>query len=140
MRFWDSSALAPLFVQQEHSEELRSWLVDDPDVVVWTLTEVELRSALTRLGREGRLSSKEVQDASRRVEEFQARIHVVSLENGVKSRAKRLLGVHTLRSSDALQLAAALVSCSDEPGGYELVTLDARLSDAARREGFHVRP
>ena len=35
---------------------------------------------------------------------------------------------------------AALVSCSDEPGGYELVTLDARLADAARREGFHVRP
>lgn len=140
MRYWDTSALAPLFVEQERSDELRSWLVDDSDVVMWTLTEVELRSALTRLGREGRLSSKEVQDASRRVEEFRSRVHVVSLESGVKSRAKRLLGVHTLRAADALQLAAALVSCSDEPSGYELITLDARLVDAARREGFHVRP
>jgi predicted nucleic acid-binding protein len=140
VRYWDTSALAPLFVEQERSDELRSWLVDDSDVVMWTLTEVELRSALTRLGREGRLSSKEVQDASRRVEEFRSRVHVVSLESGVKSRAKRLLGVHTLRAADALQLAAALVSCSDEPSGYELITLDARLVDAARREGFHVRP
>lgn len=140
MRYWDTSALAPLFVEQERSDELRSWLVEDSDVVMWTLTEVELRSALTRLGREGRLSSKEVQDASRRVEEFRSRVHVVSLESGVKSRAKRLLGVHTLRAADALQLAAALVSCSDEPSGYELITLDARLVDAARREGFHVRP
>jgi predicted nucleic acid-binding protein len=140
VRYWDTSALAPLFVEQERSDELRSWLVEDSDVVMWTLTEVELRSALTRLGREGRLSSKEVQDASRRVEEFRSRVHVVSLESGVKSRAKRLLGVHTLRAADALQLAAALVSCSDEPSGYELITLDARLVDAARREGFHVRP
>ncbi len=140
MRYWDTSALAPLFVEQERSDELRSWLVDDSDVVMWTLTEVELRSALTRLGRDGRLSSKEVQDASRRVEEFRSRVHVVSLESGVKSRAKRLLGVHTLRAADALQLAAALVSCSDEPSGYELITLDARLADAARREGFHLRP
>jgi predicted nucleic acid-binding protein len=140
MRFWDSSALAPIFVGQAKSDELRSWLADDPDVVVWTLTEVELRSALTRLGREGRLTSKEVQDASRRVEDFQSRVHVVFLENGVKSRAKRLLGVHAVRAADALQLAAALVSCSDDPSGYELVTLDARLGEAARREGFHVRP
>jgi predicted nucleic acid-binding protein len=140
MRFWDSSALAPLFVEHARSAELHSWLVDDSDVVVWTLADVELRSAFTRLGREGKLPSKDVQEVSRRADEFQSRVHVVPLEGGLRTRAKRLLGVHTLRVADAMQLAAALVSCSDDPSSYELVTLDARLAEAARREGFHVRP
>lgn len=140
MRFWDSSALAPLFVEQTTSNTIRSWLVDDPEVVVWTFTDVELRSAFTRLGREGRLSLAQVQSASHRADEFQARVHVVSSEGGVRARAKRLLGLHALRAADAVQLGAALVACSDEPIGFEVVTLNEQLADAARREGFQVRP
>jgi len=39
-----------------------------------------------------------------------------------------------------MQLAAALMACSEDPLGFEFVTLDARVSDVARREGFRVRP
>ena len=140
MRFWDSSALLPLFVAQATSKDVRSWVEDDADIAVWTLTDVELRSALTRLGREARITLQEVQDATHRVNEFCARIHVIGLEEGIKLRAKRLLGLHALRAADALQLAAALIWCADTPDGYELVTLDQRIADTARREGFSVRP
>ena len=58
----------------------------------------------------------------------------------VKARAKRLLGVHTLRAADALQLAAALTAANDEPSKIELVSLDEGLNEAARREGFRVLP
>ena len=140
MRFWDTSALVPLFVAQVASKKMRSWLDDDGDVVAWALTDVELRSAFMRLAREGRLTAKHAHEAGRRADEFHAHIHVVALEAGVKLRAKRLLGLHPLRTGDALRLAAALFACSDKPDGLELVTLDERLADAARREGFVARP
>jgi len=52
--------------------------------------------------------------------------------------ARRLLRVHPLRVADALQLAAALVGCEGNPATLEIVSLDDRLIDAARREGFPV--
>jgi predicted nucleic acid-binding protein len=43
-----------------------------------------------------------------------------------------------LRAADALHLAAALVACEERPHLLPFVTLDGRLEDAARREGFTV--
>jgi hypothetical protein len=43
-----------------------------------------------------------------------------------------------LRAADSLQLAAALVAADHNPSSLEMVYLDARLSSAARREGFTV--
>ena len=43
-----------------------------------------------------------------------------------------------MRAADALQLAAALVATGERPGDLPFVTLDHRLAEAARREGFSV--
>ena len=51
MRFWDTSALIPLIVDEPATPEVRRLLADDRDVVVWMLTGVELLSTLGRLGR-----------------------------------------------------------------------------------------
>ena len=58
----------------------------------------------------------------------------------VRNRAFRCLRLHGLRTGDALQLAAALEWVDSAPGGASLVTLDDRLGDAARAEGFTVLP
>lgn len=58
----------------------------------------------------------------------------------IDRRARRLLGLHDLRAADALQLAAALVACDEQPSLLPFVTLDRRLAEAARREGFRVLP
>jgi hypothetical protein len=55
-----------------------------------------------------------------------------------RDEAMRLLRVHPLRSADALQLAAALAGADGEPSAREFVCLDARLADAAAREGLRV--
>jgi predicted nucleic acid-binding protein len=52
--------------------------------------------------------------------------------------ANRLSRTHPLRAADAMQLAAALVAAEERPASLRLVTLDDRLADAARREGFVV--
>ncbi len=58
----------------------------------------------------------------------------------VRERAVRLLALHDLRAAAALQLAAALVWAEEQPAGRVFVCLDARLREAAWREGFTVLP
>ncbi len=140
MRFWDSSALVALFVAQRNSADLRELYAADSEVLAWTLSDVELRSALARLGREGSLRPSDLQTAVMRVEEFWGSVHVVSLVDAVKGRAKRILAVHPLTAADALQLGAAVAASFDEPLGFEFVCLDEGLAEAARREGFSVLP
>ncbi|HEX4157328.1 MAG TPA: hypothetical protein VHY79_02560 [Rhizomicrobium sp.] len=50
----------------------------------------------------------------------------------------RFLCVRPLRAADALQLAAAFIGADRRPPSLEFVTLDERLADAARKEGFAV--
>ena len=51
MRFWDTSALVPLLIDEDATSAMRARLGEDPDVVVWMLTSVELLSTIGRLGR-----------------------------------------------------------------------------------------
>lgn len=138
MRFWDSSALIPLLVGQPTSSRVDDWLADDAAIAIWTLTPVELSSALQRLLREGSLTEALADATERRMLELVQSCHlVVSIEH-VKSQARRLLRLHALRAADALQLAAAVEWASGRPQGRTLHTLDDRLAAAARREGFDV--
>jgi len=138
MRFWDSSAIVPLLVSQTGSERADAWFREDRDVVLWTLTGVEITSALWRLVREGALVEGHAHVAELRAAELAAASRVVVDVDAVKAYAQRLLRVHTLRAADALQLGAALVWANGRPAGRSLCTLDDRLALAAQREGFLV--
>jgi len=58
--------------------------------------------------------------------------------DAVRRTAERLLRVHPLRAADSMQLAAALIAAEHNPSDLDIVCLDKKLSDAARREGFTV--
>ena len=138
MRFWDSSALVPLVLEQQHSVACRHLRRVDPAIAVWALTRTELVSAVHRLAREGKLAALGVISAKRRIDLLAARWSEVDGVAPVRSRAERLLAVHTLTSADALQLAAALVLAGDRPAGRFFICSDARLAASARSEGFDV--
>jgi hypothetical protein len=140
LRFWDSSALVPLVVRQPASPEADRWLGEDADVVTWTLSAVEVASALGRLVRAGELAERTARQAEDLAARLLDRTHVVGDVERVKEVALRLLRVHALRAADALQLAAALVWADGAPRGLVLHTFDRRLATAAEREGFEVRP
>ncbi len=59
MRFWDTSALVPLLLDQEATAEVGELLSQDPEVAAWWGTPVECMSAAARLRREERLSVDE---------------------------------------------------------------------------------
>jgi predicted nucleic acid-binding protein len=138
VRFWDSSAVVPLLVLQPASSRTDRWFADDPAVSLWTLTPVEITSALWRLVRDGTVLEADAQLAESRALEMAAASYTVADIDSVKALARRLLRVHTLRAADALQLSAALVWAGGRPQGKTLHTLDERLALAARREGFDV--
>jgi predicted nucleic acid-binding protein len=112
----------------------------DPEVVVGWATEVECESGIARGERDGLLTGAESTLARERLEELRERWVEVEPSEPQRKAARRLLRTHPLRAGDALQLSAALVAAEADPVTLELVTLDERLADAARREGFKVVP
>jgi len=138
VRFWDSSALVPLLVDEPRTRSLEGVLKVDPEMVVWWGAEVECVSAIARLEREGRFDSRQVASALAGLTALAEIWHEVAPTQPVKQIAKRLLRVHPLRSADALQLAAATVAAEQLTASLPIVSLDGRLVEAARREGFPV--
>ena len=138
MRFWDSSAIVPLLVRQESSPLAEGWAGEDADMILWTLTSVEVMSAFRRLVREHAVEEDGARLAERRLDQLVRTCHVVVDVPAVKRLATRLLRVHPLRAFDALQLGAALLWAEGHSEGRTLHTLDARLRGAAEREGFLV--
>ncbi len=138
MRFWDSSAVVPLLVDDAMSAEVTRWLDEDPQMVVWWGTPLECSSALARVEREGGLDSKILTGAGRGLQALQQAWHEVQPTGLVRETAIRMLRVHPLRSMDALQLAAATIAAENRPSLLEFVCLDKRLAQVAQREGFQV--
>ena len=138
MRFWDTSAIVPLLVEQAPTTRMQSLAAADPSLIVWWGTAVECASALARLEREGELDTSTARSAFERLAQWTASWQEVESGDLVRETAIRLLRVHTLRAADSLQLAAAFVAAEGRPPTLELVTLDDRLALAAQREGFIV--
>jgi uncharacterized protein len=138
LRFWDSSAVVPLLVDEPMTDAVRAVLEEDPTMLVWWGTELECVSAIARLERQGDLESDGTVAALQRLEALAGGWHEVQPVESVRRAARRALRVHSLRTADALQLAAATVGSEGQPASLDVVSLDDRLSDAARREGFAV--
>ena len=138
MRFWDTSAIVPLVVEQRTSRACRSLRRTDPGVTVWALTRVEVMSALHRLVRDHMLDRAGAIMAQQRAQAMFARFTEVVAMEAVRARAERVLALHALTAADALQLAAALTLVSDQPRRRGFVTADERLGAAAAAEGFDV--
>lgn len=112
----------------------------DDSMVVWWATRVECVSALVRrIGEPTLTPTGERQARSALAALSRAWAEIQPLE-AVRISAERLLGLHSLRAADALQLAAALEWCDARPGGMAIVSFDDRLRAAADREGFVVLP
>ena len=105
---------------------------------MWWGTVSECTSALTRLERDGDLSTVEVEQAFTALNAIAATWNEILPSDLVRDRANRLLRVHPLRTGDAFQLASAIVASEDMASKIAIVTFDSRLATAARREGFVV--
>lgn len=138
MRYWDTSALVPLIVDEPGTAIARTWLGEDPQVVTWGLTRLEIASAVERRAREGRITAAQRREVLARFEGLAAAWGEVVDLLAVRARAIPLLARHTLRSADAAQLGAAIVASEADPPSLAFACLDRDLARAAEREGFSV--
>lgn len=139
MRFWDSSAILPLLVNEKESPLREKQLGEDREMMVWFSTSVECVSALSRRVREGSLSMSQFELAEKRLRFLTASWVEVAATAKVQDLAWRLLRVHPLRAADAMQLSSALVASQNEPSRFSFLAGDERLAMAAKLEGFDVR-
>jgi predicted nucleic acid-binding protein len=139
VRFWDTSAVVPLLLEQRATAKVEELLSKDPEIVAWWGTAVECASAAARLRREERLTVEDEERVLELVSDLRASWLEVLPSEEVRDLAFRMLRLHPLRAADALQLAAAVVWAGGTDGA-EFVTFDERLALAARLEGLRVLP
>jgi hypothetical protein len=138
VKFWDASAIAPLLVAETTTQSLQALARRDSDLLVWWGSQVECASALARLEREALLDGKDAALAFDRLKQLANGWHEIEPNEIICENALRFLRVHPLRAANALQLAAAFIAAERRPSSLEVVTLDDRLADAARKEGFEL--
>ena len=112
MLYFDTSILAPLFLQESSSAKVERFVAGLPagELAVSHWTRVEFSSLLAREVRMGALDSPAARDADTQFETVVTESFVVWLPNADDySRAKEYLGNHDtgLRAWDALHLAIA---------------------------------
>jgi len=138
LRFWDSSALIPVILDELSSDTVRALMKDDPHIVASHLTPVELTSSLWRRRHHGKLPAAVHLQADASFAEITRRWSAIAAPEAVE-RAINLLSRHSLRAADSVQLGSALIA-SERFGSLPFVTLDLDLAGAARAEGFTVLP
>jgi predicted nucleic acid-binding protein len=110
----------------------------DSAMLVWWGSEVEYNSALARRERDGALNARAMTLALRRLQQLTDAWHQIDPSDAIREAVIRFLRVHPLHAADALPLAAAFVAAERRAPSLEMVTLDDRLANAARREGFAI--
>ncbi|MDX1584870.1 MAG: type II toxin-antitoxin system VapC family toxin, partial [Thermoanaerobaculia bacterium] len=121
MRYWDASALVPLVVAEDSSKRVRALLRDDPAIVTWAWTRIEIVSAIERRAREGTLSREMRRECLSRFEAFAEHWDEIVDLLAVRTRAMTILARQEVRAADAAQLAAAMLLAEDDPSSIELV-------------------
>jgi predicted nucleic acid-binding protein len=140
LKFWDSSALVPLLVDEAMSPAMKSLAFADSEKTVWWGTPVECVSALTRRLRMQQISQAAYATSMVRLDDARHNWLEVPPSEKLRIDSERLLTAHPLSAADALQLAAALHADGGNPAPPTFVCLDDRLRQAARSEGFIVEP
>ena len=128
--YLDSSAFIKRYVIEENRDTVEALLLSDPEWVTARHTLVEVVVALHH-----RLDERDWSVAREAFDRDWDRTYVVGLDDSVCRRAAEIGVAASVRTLDALHLAAA-----DRAGGRSIpiVTFDIRLGVAARSLGFNV--
>ncbi len=138
MKFWDSSAVAPLLIKEPSTKAVQKILEKDSDMLVWWGTEIECVSAIVRLEREMKISLGNIEKAFERLDCLKGAWNEIIPAEIVRRTARRMLRVHSLHAADSFQLAAAFCASNGQPSTLDFVCFDKQLLLAAEREGLKV--
>ena len=137
--FLDSTAFVKLFVQEAGTDAIIRLMeaTEDNRKLISAGTPLEVYAALKRRERLGGLAPEDSEGARNILRVEAARMVQQPLNPAVLEAARQLLDRHELRSSEAIQLGAAVVA-REMFQGIEIVFVssDKRLLEAAKEEHF----
>lgn len=138
--YLDTSALAKWYLNESRSEDFASWIQDEADVHISSLTVVEMRCLLARRRRNHELSIEMEQKVQATLQDDIAQgfltLHPVEDEHMLGAlNLLTLLSNHPLRTLDAIHLGIAR-----RLGADRLATADTVMGNAAQVLGLEVIP
>jgi predicted nucleic acid-binding protein len=136
--YFDTSALAKWYLNEAHSEEVETFLLEHGPVAISDLTRVEMRSLLARHRREKQIDARMESKVFATFSEDIRRKHLTChpLPEGLAAGAVNLLALlseQPLRTLDALHLVIA-----QEIGAERLATSDRVMAASGRALGMTV--
>lgn len=135
--YLDSSVLVKSFVREAGSPRVRELTRSKP-VATCALASVEIRSAVARAVRDGRLSDDDAARIEARLVRLWSRMTVVEPRGRTLALAGELVGRRALRAYDAVHLASALRLASDAGVAVTFGCADEALRAAASAEGLRL--
>lgn len=143
--YFDSSAAVKRYVAETGTVWVISLFKPSAQNIIYIsqVTGVEVVSAISRRQRGGSLAPSAAQKSIARFKrDFQNKLRVLRLTDGVASDAMRLAEIHGLRGYDAVQLATALELANrfiaNNLPSITFVSADSQLNQAAQTEGLTV--
>lgn len=135
--YFDASSLFKRYFQEGGSAFVDKLLDENPDSFTASLTYAEIYSALCRLEREGRLSSRTTEQAFVEFEKDWENLKIIEFSGESRRDIPKLLRRFPLRGSDAIHLASA-ATLAERGIEFGFVVADRRLINAATDIGLKV--
>jgi uncharacterized protein len=134
--YLDTSALVKLYIEETGSRAVSAAVARTRYAATHLIAYVEMRSALARVGRMGRMTDKNLSHVKKTFEIDWNSINHILPDEAMIRRAGEHAEAFELRGYDALHLAAAesLLVASRTPVTF--ACYDARLSSAAQKLGM----
>lgn len=140
MIYLDTSWLVKLYVNEPDSAAARTAVDGQPTLIVSELAYVEFHSVVARRRRDGSLTARAAGRLLADLEDGWPRYVRVPVSRDILTRAAGLLRAHSLRTLDALQLAAAMLVADGSPQTLTFGATDRRLRAAAAAAGLPLLP
>jgi predicted nucleic acid-binding protein len=134
--YLDTSALIKLYIDEPGREEVKKAVRGAPVVATHVVAYAEMRAALGRLNREGRLRDWPLERVKAAFEDDWKALALVAAEEPILRRAGDLAEGLGLRGFDAVHLAAAESLAIHGRIGVLFACFDGRLARAAATLGF----
>jgi hypothetical protein len=131
--FFDTSSLVKRYIQEPGSAEVDDIFVSSDSLYVFSITQIELSSAIARRLFEKSIAEKAYANALKAFRSELKYFNVVSFNQQIEKYAISIIEKHGMKTLDAIQLSSAIESNADQ-----FVTSDKRLfTIAAKATGLN---
>lgn len=138
--YFDTSALVKLLVEEQGSAEARSLFEAAEQAATHLIAYVEVRSALARLRREGRIAAADIRAVRADLDRLWPQLMTLDLPPATIRDAGDLADRYDLAGYDAVHLATALTIHAALGEPLLLAAWDRRLNRAAAAAGLTTIP